>query len=94
MIFAGWRQDLVAVSANSRFRKTNPVPRSWKGEPPQSESLTMVSAQVMGNAAATGFAASQGNLELNVFKPAIVFNFSILSAYLLTDAVRSMSIVP
>jgi fumarate hydratase class II len=54
----------------------------------------MVSAQVMGNAAATGFAASQGNLELNVFKPAIVFNFSILSAYLLTDAVRSMSIVP
>jgi fumarate hydratase, class II len=41
----------------------------------QSESLTMVSVQVIGNAAAIGFAASQGNFGLNVFKPVIVFNF-------------------
>jgi aspartate ammonia-lyase len=41
----------------------------------QSESLTMVSVQVVGNAAAIGFAASRGNFGLNVLKPVIVFNF-------------------
>ena len=46
-----------------------------KVNPTQSEALTMVVAQVMGNDATIGFAASQGNFELNVFKPVIIFNF-------------------
>ncbi|MFM8440310.1 MAG: class II fumarate hydratase, partial [Acidobacteriota bacterium] len=40
-----------------------------KVNPTQSEAITMVAAQVMGNDAAIGFAGSQGNFELNVFKP-------------------------
>ena len=46
-----------------------------KVNPTQSEALTMVAVQVMGNDATIGFAASQGNFELNVFKPVIVYNF-------------------
>ena len=37
--------------------------------------MTMVAVQVMGNDAAIGFAASQGNFELNVFMPVIIYNF-------------------
>jgi len=59
-----------------------------KVNPTQSEALTMVACQVMGNDAAIGFAASQGNFELNVFKPVIIYNF-LQSARLLADAVRS-----
>jgi fumarate hydratase, class II len=59
-----------------------------KVNPTQSESLTMVAVQVMGNDAAIGFAASQGNFELNVFKPVIVFNF-LNSVRLLADACHS-----
>ncbi len=46
-----------------------------KVNPTQSEALTMIAAQVMGNDATIGFAASQGNFELNVFKPVIIYNF-------------------
>src|SRR5579859_4126843 len=46
-----------------------------KVNPTQSEALTMVAVQVMGNDAAIGFAGSQGNFELNVFKPVIIFNY-------------------
>lgn len=46
-----------------------------KVNPTQCEAMTMVCAQVMGNDAAVGFAGSQGNFELNVFKPMIVFNY-------------------
>ncbi len=59
-----------------------------KVNPTQSESLTMVSVQVMGNDVAIGIAASQGNFELNVFKPVIVFNF-LNSVRLLADGIRS-----
>lgn len=59
-----------------------------KVNPTQSEALTMVVCQVMGNDAAIGFAASQGNFELNVFKPMIIYNF-LQSARLLADAMRS-----
>ncbi len=45
-----------------------------KINPTQSESMTMVCVQVFGNNAAVGFAASQGNFELNVFKPVIAAN--------------------
>ncbi len=59
-----------------------------KVNPTQCEALTMVAVQVMGNDAAIGFAASQGNFELNVFKPVIAHNF-LESARLLADACAS-----
>src|SRR3954470_13322634 len=56
-----------------------------KVNPTQSEAMTMVCAQVHGATAAIGFAGSQGNFELNVFKPVIIYNF-LHSVTLLTDA--------
>ncbi|MFJ9498068.1 class II fumarate hydratase [Brevibacillus centrosporus] len=61
-----------------------------KVNPTQSEAMTMVVCQVMGNDAAIGFAASQGNFELNVFKPVIIYNF-LQSARLLADALHSFN---
>jgi len=61
-----------------------------KVNPTQSEALTMVAVQVMGNDAAIGFAASQGNFELNVFKPVIAYNF-LQSVRLLADAMDSFN---
>ena len=61
-----------------------------KVNPTQCEALTMVSVQVMGNDAAIGFAASQGNFELNVFMPVIAYNF-LESANLLADAMASFT---
>lgn len=58
-----------------------------KVNPTQSEAMTMVCVQVMGNDAAVGFAASQGNFELNVFKPVIVHNI-LHSVELLADACK------
>jgi fumarate hydratase class II len=58
-----------------------------KINPTQSEALTMVCVQVMGNDTAIGIAGSQGNFELNVFKPVIIYNF-LHSARLLTDSMR------
>ncbi|MRX72046.1 class II fumarate hydratase [Bacillus lacus] len=59
-----------------------------KVNPTQSEALTMVAVQVMGNDAAIGFAASQGNFELNVYKPVIIYNF-LQSVRLLSDSLIS-----
>ena len=59
-----------------------------KVNPTQSEAMTMVVTQVVGNDATIAFAASQGNFELNVFKPVIAFNF-IQSAQLLADSMLS-----
>ena len=56
-----------------------------KVNPTQSEAMTMVCAQVLGNDAAIAFAGTQGNFELNVFKPVIIFNF-LTSVRLLSDA--------
>ena len=56
-----------------------------KVNPTQSEALTMVCVQVMGNDTAVGIAGSQGNFELNVFKPVMIFNF-LHSVTLLSDA--------
>lgn len=61
-----------------------------KVNPTQSEAMTMVVAQVMGNDAAIGFAASQGNFELNVFKPVIAYNF-LQSVRLLADSAKSFN---
>lgn len=59
-----------------------------KVNPTQSEALTMIAAQIMGNDATIGFAASQGNFELNVFKPVIIYNF-LQSVQLLSDGMNS-----
>lgn len=59
-----------------------------KVNPTQSEAMTMVCAQVMGNDMAVGVAGSNGHFELNVFKPVIVFNV-LNSIRLLSDACAS-----
>ena len=56
-----------------------------KVNPTQAEAMTMVCAQVHGATAAVGFAGSQGNFELNVYKPVIIYNF-LHSVTLLADA--------
>jgi fumarate hydratase class II len=61
-----------------------------KVNPTQCEAMTMVAVQVMGNDAAVGFAASQGNFELNVFMPVIAHNF-LQSVRLLADGIRSFT---
>lgn len=58
-----------------------------KVNPTQAEALTMVCVQVMGNDAVIGFADSQGNFELNVFKPVIIHNF-MNSVRLLSDSMH------
>src|SRR3982075_1488491 len=61
-----------------------------KVNPTQCEAMTMVCVQVMGNDAAIAMAGSQGNFELNVFKPLIIHDF-LHSTRLLTDACRSFT---
>jgi len=61
-----------------------------KVNPTQSEAITMVAVQVFGNDAAIGFAGSQGNFQLNVFKPVMIHNF-LNSVRLLSDACRSFT---
>ncbi len=59
-----------------------------KVNPTQAEAMTMVAVQVMGNDTTVGIAASQGNFELNVFKPVIAYNI-LQSTKLLADVMRS-----
>ena len=59
-----------------------------KVNPTQCEAVTMVAVQVMGNDATIGFAASQGNFELNVFMPVIAYDY-LQSVRLLADSIRS-----
>jgi len=59
-----------------------------KVNPTQSEAMTMVCVQVLGNDTAVGIAGSQGNFELNVFKPVMIFNL-LHSVDLLTDVCRN-----
>ena len=61
-----------------------------KVNPTQCEQVTMVAVQVMGNDAAIGFAASQGNFELNVFMPVIAYNF-LQSVRLLSESIASFT---
>ena len=61
-----------------------------KVNPTQCEALTMVAVQVMTNDTAVGLAASQGNFELNVFMPVLIYNF-LQSVRLLADAIRSFN---
>lgn len=59
-----------------------------KINPTQCEAMTMVAVQVMGNDATIGFAGSQGNFELNVYNPVIIYNL-IQSIYLISDSALS-----
>lgn len=61
-----------------------------KVNPTQAEALTMVCAQVFGNDATIGFAGSQGNFELNVYKPVMAYNL-IQSIYLISDSTQAFN---
>jgi fumarate hydratase class II len=61
-----------------------------KVNPTQSEALTMVAAQVMGNDVAIGIGGSNGHFELNVFKPVMIHNL-LESTKLLADGLRSFN---
>ena len=96
--------DLMKIANDVRFLASGPrsgigeliIPANEPGSsimpgkvnPTQSEAMTMVVTQVIGNDATIGFAASQGNFELNVFKPVIIYNF-LQSARLLADTMKS-----
>ncbi len=96
--------DLMKIANDIRWLASGPrcglgeleIPRNEPGSsimpgkvnPTQCESVTMVSVQILGNDAAIGFAASQGNFQLNVFMPVIIDNF-LRSARLLTDSMTS-----
>lgn len=62
-----------------------------KVNPTQCEAMTMVCTQVMGYDAAIAFAGSQGNFELNVFKPVMIFNL-LSTINILSDACRSFTL--
>ncbi len=62
-----------------------------KVNPTQCEAVTMVAVQVMANDVAVGMAASQGNFELNVFMPVLIYNF-LQSVRLLTDVIHSFDV--
>lgn len=74
----------LAIPANEPGSSIMP----GKVNPTQSEALTMVVCQVMGNDTTIGVAASQGNFELNVFKPVIINSF-LQTVALLSDAMHS-----
>ena len=61
-----------------------------KVNPTQCEALTMVAVQVMGNDVAAGIAASQGNFQLNVFMPVLIYNF-LQSARLLAESMTAFN---
>ena len=98
--------DLMKIANDVRWLSSGPrcglgeifIPENEPGSsimpgkvnPTQCESMTMVAVQVMGNDAAVGFAASQGNFELNVFMPVIIYNF-LQSCRLLADGIRSFN---
>ena len=61
-----------------------------KVNPTQCEQVTMVAVQVMGNDTAVSMAASQGNFQLNVFLPVLIYNF-LQSARLLSESILSFN---
>ncbi len=98
--------DLMKIANDVRWLSSGPrcglgelkIPENEPGSsimpgkvnPTQCEAVTMVAVQVMGNDAAIGFAASQGNFELNVFLPVIAYNF-LQSCRLLSDVMISFT---
>ncbi len=98
--------DLMKIANDVRWLSSGPrcglgeisIPENEPGSsimpgkvnPTQSEALTMVCVQVMGNDTAITIGASQGNFELNVFMPLIAYNF-LQSVRLLSDAMHSFN---
>ena len=96
--------DLMKIANDVRWQASGPrcglgeitIPENEPGSsimpgkvnPTQCEAVTMIAVQVMGNDAAVGVAASQGNFELNVFMPVIAYNF-LQSVRLLADGMDS-----
>ena len=83
---SGPRAGLAEISIPENEPGSSIMP--GKVNPTQCEMLTMVAVQVMGNDTVVGIAASQGNFELNVFKPVILDN-TLQSIYLLADGMRT-----
>lgn len=102
----GLAADLMKIANDVRWLASGPrcgigeitIPANEPGSsimpgkvnPTQTEAVTMVATQVMGNDATIGIAASQGNFELNVFKPVIGYNF-LQSTTLLADVINSFN---
>ena len=98
--------DLMKIANDVRWLSSGPrcglgeirIPENEPGSsimpgkvnPTQCESATMVAVQVMANDTAVGIAASQGNFELNVFMPVLIYNF-LQSVRLLADSLRSFN---
>ncbi len=98
--------DLMKIANDVRWLSSGPrcglgeiyIPENEPGSsimpgkvnPTQCEALTMVAVQVIANDVAVGMAASQGNFELNVFMPVLIYNF-LQSVRLLTDGMRSFN---
>ena len=104
---AGLAADLMKIANDIRWLASGPrcglgeitIPANEPGSsimpgkvnPTQCEAVTMVAVQVMGNATAINFGATQGNFELNVFKPVIAYNL-IQSIRNLADVMKSFEI--
>ena len=82
---SGPRSGLGEISIHANEPGSSIMP--GKVNPTQAEALTMICVQVMGNDTTIGVAASQGNFELNVFMPVIIYNF-IQSIQLLSDSLH------
>jgi fumarate hydratase, class II len=85
---SGPRSGIAEISIPENEPGSSIMP--GKVNPTQSEALTMIAVQVFGNDTAISFAASQGNFELNVFKPVIIYNF-LQSVKLLADGLHSFN---
>lgn len=99
--------DIMKIANDVRFLASGPrcgigeliIPENEPGSsimpgkvnPSQAEAVTMVACRVMGNDVTVAMAASQGNLELNVFMPVIIYSF-LQSARLLSDCMRSFNV--
>ena len=88
LLGSGPRSGLGEISLPANEPGSSIMP--GKVNPTQCEALTMVCAQVMGNAVTVSVAGSHGHLELNVFKPVIIYNV-LQSIRLLSDAARSFT---
>ena len=102
--FKALAADLMKIANDVRWLASGPrcglgeifIPENEPGSsimpgkvnPTQCEAVTMVAVQVMGNDTAIGIAASQGNFQLNVFMPVIIYNY-LQSVRLLTDVLES-----
>ncbi|MCU5746794.1 class II fumarate hydratase [Staphylococcus sp. SQ8-PEA] len=85
---SGPRAGLAEISIPENEPGSSIMP--GKVNPTQCEMLTMVATQVMGNDTVVGFASSQGNFELNVYKPVILHN-TLQSIYLLADGMETFN---